>query len=382
MRRMTTQKITSLIKRVTVFCILSVFFAGCRLISTGTMVYDYRKEEIINFTPSPVLPGRYREVIIHSSPKNSCFFTMQTVRENNHKYTLIRRKDFTGKELSSYKVMISVFPESVRFAMSPDCDRIFITGCYLSGDNRRISCRCDLPDVPFEIEIYPKELPSLFNQDMVLGSSILHKHHEFLSKDVLLVILKREHRGTPSSRHEAYLATIDLTSSECHIIKQLKKDDGTDFVTVSGEVEIKVNENGLAAILADHHLFIYNHSEKKLSEGVFIGRSNLESDYLEDLCLSWISKDEICIWNRYDDMGRYVIYSIKTENYRTGKLNEKITNWFTPSVCTAGGKIVDFHSNTKTTFPKCRGSRIYETFWLQEGVLGFTCDFYITNRLR
>ncbi|MFA7136274.1 MAG: hypothetical protein WC125_10510 [Bacteroidales bacterium] len=380
---MTTQKITSLIKRVTVFCILSVFFAGCRLISTGTMVYDYRKEEIINFTPSPVLPGRYREVIIHSSPKNSCFFTMQTVSENNRKYTLIRRKDFTGKKLSSYKVMCSVFPESFRFAMSPDCDRIFITGCYLSGDNRMISCWCDLPEMLSEIEIHPHELPSLFNQDMVLDSSIFHRHHEFLSKDVLLVILKREHRETPSSRHEAYLATIDLTSNECHIIKQLKRDDGADFVNIDEEVGIKVNENGLAAILADHQLFIYNHLKKELTEGVVINRLYLESDFLEKkLNFLWISQDEICIWWRYDDLGRHVIYNFKTEKYRTGKLNEKITNWFTPSVCIAGGKIVYLHSNTKTSFPKYLGSRIYETFWLQEGVLGFTCDFYITNRLR
>lgn len=372
---MTTQQITILIKRVAVFCTLGVFFAGCHFISTGTMVYDYRKEEIINFAPSSALPGRYREVIIHSSPKHSCFFTAQSVRANNCEYTLIRKKDFTGKVLSSYKVMCSVYPETAHFAISPDCDRIFITGCFLSI-KESILCWCDLPDVPFEIEIYPKELPEALSDDMILGIPVYKRQHGFLSKDVLLVILRRENHAPPSSGHEAYLATLDLTSNECHIIKQLKGDDGTDFVSVTGYVEMKVNENGLAAILAEHQLFIYNHKEKKLSEGVFIEKLNPESGHLlEKLNFSWISKDEICIWWRYDDTGRYVIYNLKTENYRTGKLNAYITDWFTPTICAAGGEIIDLHSNTKKNFPNSPGSRIYEAFWLQEGVLGFTCDF-------
>ncbi len=387
---MTIQQITGRIKSAAVFCTLGVFFVGCHSISTGagTMVYDYRKDKIINFTPSPALPGNYREAIIHSSPKHSCFFTAQSVREDYCKYTLIRKRDFTGKELSSYKVMCSVFPSfmcsvfpnSVRFAMSPDCDRIFIAGCYLSGGHRRISCWFDLPETSSEIEIHPRELPSVFNQDMALEASFFHSHYEFLSKDVLLVILKRKLRKTSSPWDQAvtsgaYLATIDLTSNECHAIKQLKRDKG-DFVCIDEEIGIKVNENGLAAILVDHQLSIYNHREKKLTEEVFIGKLDLESDFLErKLNFLWISQDEICIWWHYDDSGHYVIYNLTTKNYRPGKLDAKIASWSAPSVCAAGGEMVDLNANIKKLFSKFLASRFYEAFWLQEGLLGFTCDF-------
>ena len=397
MANMSKQHIIAYINMMLVCILLVILCAGCHFSSTGTMVYDYQKETIVNFQPSPPLPGRLREVIIHASPKHSCFFTMQSVEEDGNRCTLIRKKDYTGLELASYRVMCSVFPESRSFAFSPECDRLFITGAHPIDVNKKdhntitlndmqgFSCWCDLPENSHNIEILPRKLPSTFGLNMYLQSSMFHRQHAFLSKDILLCVL---HKGSifssilpilnyTNDSFPVFLSKIDLTTNKYQVIKQLKQDDGTDFTVIpDGKIGIKVNDDGKAAILVDHQLYVYDDKEKKLSEGIHIVELP-HADSIMENNFSWISSEEICVWKFYDDenKGDYVIYNIKTGEKQIGRINDLIRDFYTPSICSTLDAVINLSTKEQKKYPSKLGSRIYEVFWLRDGLLGFTCDF-------
>ena len=278
---------------------------------------------------------------------------MQNVEEDGNRCTLIRKKDYTGLELASYRVMCSVFPESRSFAFSPECDRLFITGAHPIDVNKKdhntitlndmqgFSCWCDLPENSHNIEILPRKLPSTFGLNMYLQSSMFHRQHAFLSKDILLCVL---HKGSifssilpilnyTNDSFPVFLSRIDLTTNKYQVIKQLKQDDGTDFTVIPDDkIGIKVNDDGKAVILVDHQLYIYDDKEKKLSEGIHIVELP-HTDSIMENNFSWISNEEICVWKFYDDenKGDYVIYNITTGEKQIGRINDLIRDFYTSS---------------------------------------------------
>ena len=390
--------IIRVMNRMIVFTAFVILCSSCHMSSTGTMIFNFNNGKIVNFKPSPSLPGRFREVIIHASPKHGCFFTVQNIKDEGNKYTFIRKKNFAGQELASCKILCGVYPESRLFAIDPGCDRLFMTGCLPIDEDKKhhesfdwqemrgFSSWCDLPENETNIEIAPRRLPDNFPSNFYMAPSIFHKQHAFLSKDILLCVL---HKGSIFSNilpilnltagsFPVFLAKIDLKTNEYHIIKELKSDDGSVFtIPPDHKIGIKTNEDGKAAILVDHQLYVYDDINENLSNEIHIAELPCDDFPMEILDFSWISNEDICIWKYYDEhnQGNYIIYNVKTKEKRTGRTNAAIRNFFTPSICSSSEEVINLSTKEKIKYPSRLGSRIYEIFWLGDGLLGFTCDF-------
>ncbi len=169
-----------------------------------------------------------------------------------------------------------------------------------------------------------------------------------------------------------------MNTNKYKIIKELKEDDGSDFAFPPDEkVGIKINNDGIAAILVNFQLYIYEDITETLSEGIHIIELPHTDCFIDKLDFAWISNEDVCIWKYYDEenQGNYVIYNIRTKQKKTGKINVSIKHCFSPSIFATSEGILNLSTKENKKYPHKIGSVIYETFWLGDGLLGVTCDF-------
>ena len=380
----------SIIKTVGYVC-MALSCSSCHMVSTGTMIYDYKNEQVVDFQPTPLLPGRYREVIIHASPMHSCFFTMQPVYVGESKYSLIRKKDYAGKTQASYMVECGVYPSADHFDISPDCARLFICGARLH-DETVFSGWCDLPELLHDDKIQPKNISSILGEKLSIDTHVLQKKNcLFLSSDVMLCILTQNNddigemanAGDAENISTFYLSIINFETNKYNIIKEFRQinDVSSARPITTYDVILKANEDGLAAILIGSKLHLYNYKDNKFEESIAIDELPKEPFPWIYPSFSWISNDTLLFWKKHDDEGHYITYNIHTHEKTTGKIGSSI------SVCLHSSIVLIFNDIEKKRefknlstgehirYPSSAGSRIYEVFWLKEGLLGFNCDY-------
>ncbi len=374
----------------TVGCVyMALSGLSCHMVSTGTMIYDYKNERVVDFQPTPLLPGQYRENIIFASPQHSCFFTMQSVKMKESRYSLIRKKDYAGKILASYKLECGVYPLAEHFDFSPNCDRLLICNAYLHNETR-VSVWSNLPQIQFDNELYLNRFSSILGADLFVDDCVCQKKNcLFLSKDVLLCILlqnkkwhsKKTNNDNVEYISTFYLATINLEKNKYSIIKEFRQNNdvfSTNTITTY-DVILKKNEDDLVAILVGSKLYLYNYKDDNFVESIAIDELPMHHFTWLYPSFTWLNNDELVFWKKHDEFGNFFIFNVKTQERRKGALKYLIVNWLSEDICLVkkDNKIVILNpiSGKINSLPARLGSNIYEVFWLKDGYLGFNCNF-------